>query len=245
MPDNKLTLDLSHIRAIAWDFDGPLADSIKVHAETRFAAFEAEGFGDVSKELHAHGPSHGASTFEIIGGILKKAGKMSPEVDPALDERVQRLAIKKRELYHARAQSGLDAAPGSLTLFHSLQELYPGHIAIVTTAVRAEVLPFLSRHKLEGMVSDDLLITEEVILQRGARLKPEPDAYLLAIERLGLQNPKELLVIEDSVGGATAARAAGATILVVNSVQPYEAFGDIKPEYFVTSLEDVKNYLNI
>jgi beta-phosphoglucomutase-like phosphatase (HAD superfamily) len=240
MPNSKVMLDLSLIRAVAWDFDGPLADSIKVHAETRLAAFAAEGFGDVPAELHAHGPSHGASTFEIIGGILKKAGKIPLDVDPAQDERVQRLAVRKRELYHERAQTGLDAAPGSLVLFRALQQRYVGQIAIVTTAVRGEVLPFIARHKLQGTIGDDLLITEEVILDRGARLKPEPDAYLLAMERLGIKDPRELLVIEDSVGGATAARAAGATLLVVNPVQPIEEFEAIKPEYFVTSLEDVQ-----
>ena len=41
-----------------------------------------------------------------------------------------------------------------------------------------------------------------------ARGKPHPDIFLYAAEQLGIQ-PSDCIVIEDSVGGVTAARAAG------------------------------------
>ena len=40
------------------------------------------------------------------------------------------------------------------------------------------------------------------------RVKPDPELYLLAAERLGLR-PGECIAIEDSLNGATAAVAAG------------------------------------
>ena len=45
-----------------------------------------------------------------------------------------------------------------------------------------------------------------------ARGKPHPDIFLHAAEQLGV-NPADCIVIEDSVGGVTAARAAGATAI--------------------------------
>ncbi len=42
-----------------------------------------------------------------------------------------------------------------------------------------------------------------------ARGKPHPDIFLYAAEKLGV-SPRDCIVIEDSVGGVTAARAAGA-----------------------------------
>ena len=45
-----------------------------------------------------------------------------------------------------------------------------------------------------------------------ARGKPHPDIFLYAADQLGVQ-PSDCIVIEDSVGGITAARAAGATAI--------------------------------
>ena len=45
-----------------------------------------------------------------------------------------------------------------------------------------------------------------------------PEIYLLAMERLGVQ-PSECLILEDNEHGIRAARASGAHVLVVKSVQ--------------------------
>ncbi|HEY7523412.1 MAG TPA: HAD family phosphatase [Candidatus Limnocylindrales bacterium] len=51
--------------------------------------------------------------------------------------------------------------------------------------------------------------------------KPAPDVYLLAAERLGIR-PADCLVVEDSLNGVRAARAAGMTVVLVpnRSVPP-------------------------
>lgn len=50
-----------------------------------------------------------------------------------------------------------------------------------------------------------------------ANPKPAPDLYLLAADRLGV-NPKDCIVFEDSPGGITAARAAGARVVGLTTV---------------------------
>ena len=55
-----------------------------------------------------------------------------------------------------------------------------------------------------------------------ARGKPHPDIFLYAAERLGVK-PADCIVIEDSVGGIIAARAAGATAI------GFTAAGHIQP----------------
>jgi HAD superfamily hydrolase (TIGR01509 family) len=54
------------------------------------------------------------------------------------------------------------------------------------------------------------------------RGKPHPDIFLYAAEQLGVK-PAECIVIEDSIGGVTAARAAGATAI------GFTAAGHIQP----------------
>lgn len=55
-----------------------------------------------------------------------------------------------------------------------------------------------------------------------ARGKPHPDIFLHAAEQLGVA-PRDCVVIEDSVGGVTAARAAGATAI------GFTAAGHVQP----------------
>jgi len=52
-----------------------------------------------------------------------------------------------------------------------------------------------------------------------SRGKPDPEAYLLAAERLGL-DPTDCLAIEDSVPGTASARAAGVPVLAVPHLVP-------------------------
>jgi HAD superfamily hydrolase (TIGR01509 family) len=55
-----------------------------------------------------------------------------------------------------------------------------------------------------------------------ARGKPHPDIFLHAAEQLGF-NPRDCIVIEDSIGGVTAGRAAGATVIgltAASHIQP-------------------------
>jgi putative hydrolase of the HAD superfamily len=56
----------------------------------------------------------------------------------------------------------------------------------------------------------------ETVVCRGdaPQIKPAPDLYLEAAKRLGLE-PKDCLVIEDSLNGMHAAKAAGMCVWIV------------------------------
>lgn len=79
--------------------------------------------------------------------------------------------------------------------------------AVATTGRREWVAPLLDR--LFGN-SFEVVVTGDDV----ANLKPAPDAYLRALERLDLP-PELVLAVEDSPSGLTAARAAGLRCLVV------------------------------
>ena len=48
--------------------------------------------------------------------------------------------------------------------------------------------------------------------------KPDPEMYNKAIERMGL-DPKECIIVEENENGIKAARASGANVMIVNSVE--------------------------
>src|SRR5438045_6805676 len=74
-------------------------------------------------------------------------------------------------------------------------------LAVATSSVSASARPFLDRHHLNGFF--EVIVTGDEI-ERG---KPEPDIYLRTAEKLGI-GADECLVIEDSLSGIAAAKAA-------------------------------------
>src|SRR4051794_24661149 len=66
-------------------------------------------------------------------------------------------------------------------------------------------------------------------------LKPAPDAYLLAAERLGVPI-EQCVVLEDSPTGVRAGEASGAVVVAIPSVAPIDP---APTRTIVTSLEDV------
>jgi HAD superfamily hydrolase (TIGR01509 family) len=60
----------------------------------------------------------------------------------------------------------------------------------------------------------DLMVSIEDV----SKAKPSPEIYIKAINHFGL-NPDECLILEDNENGIKAARASGAHLLIVDSVQ--------------------------
>src|SRR5207244_12232210 len=74
--------------------------------------------------------------------------------------------------------------------------------------VRASARPLRERHRLTSFF--DMIVTGDEI-ERG---KPAPDIYLRTAEKLGLA-PDACLVIEDSLSGIAAAKAANMRVAAI------------------------------
>ena len=80
--------------------------------------------------------------------------------------------------------------------------------AVASSATRGWVLGWLGKHGLKDLF-DSVSGREDV-----ANVKPAPDLFLLAAERLAV-GPSSCLVFEDSPNGIRAARAAGMRCVAV------------------------------
>ncbi|PYK03221.1 MAG: hypothetical protein DME63_03925 [Verrucomicrobia bacterium] len=103
-----------------------------------------------------------------------------------------------------------------------------GEIAIGTSA-----RPFLDRHHLTRFF--DVVVAGDEI-ERG---KPEPDIYLSTAEKLGLR-PNECLVVEDSLSGIAAAKAAKMRVAAIPDrrfVDPREY--EKKADFLLNDLADI------
>ena len=83
------------------------------------------------------------------------------------------------------------------------------HTAVVTTASRQNTLDILRYFRRDALF--DLLITQEDIVHT----KPDPEGFLKAMDFFHMDAARTV-IFEDSETGAAAARAAGATVLLID-----------------------------
>ena len=229
-------LSLSDFDAVAFDFEGTLADTIPTHHATRMKAFEHHGFGHITSEQHALGPTYGSVPADIIGGILHAAGEITKDGPFKHHPTVQNVIATKAKLFDDVAASGFTEMPGAAAFVKTIAEKFPNKIAIVTTLPERFVTPFLERYGLMAHFSPDQIIGEKTVQAEGLEPKPAPDAFELAMQRL---NAKRLLVFEDTAPGVESAKRAGATVVALGfDKHNAELFASGKlaypPDVFVT-----------
>lgn len=166
--------------AILFDLDGVLVDSTTRVAET-WDRWARKHQLDPARVIAA---AHGRRTIETVKLV-------APHL--AATEEVATL-----EASEAANTEGVFEVPGARQL---LQGLSLDAWAIVTSGIRA-VATLRIRHTRLPMPK--VLVCAEDI-QHG---KPDPEGYLTAAERLGV-NPTRCIVIEDTPPGLEAARAGG------------------------------------
>ena len=124
-----------------------------------------------------------------------------------LDDTVDELAAETDELFAALLDERLEQMPGLAELLDDLERAgLPKAIATSSGAPFAHHV--LGKFDLAPRFK--FVLTCEDIRQG----KPHPEIYLLAASRLGLE-PWELVVLEDSQNGCSAALAAGAIVVAV------------------------------
>ena len=125
----------------------------------------------------------------------------------SLEETVEQLAAESREIFVPVLDRGLAPMPGLLALLDTLEEAGIPK-AVATSSGREFVLDVLGRCNL--LHRFQFILTAEDVVEG----KPHPEIYLTAAERFGIA-PQQMLVLEDSQNGCTAAVAAGAIVVAV------------------------------
>jgi HAD superfamily hydrolase (TIGR01509 family) len=189
-------------RAIIFDFDGVLADS-EVLSNSVIADVVGE-LGVPTSLDDAYRTYMGKRLNDVIETIERVTGRKLPE--DFAD------AYQRRTFDAFRAH--LKPVGGAREFLAEWREV-PNCIASSSSperlALSLEVLDMAAF--FEGRVFSASNV---------ARGKPHPDIFLYAAKQLGIA-PADCIVIEDSVGGVTAARAAGSTAIgftAASHIQP-------------------------
>ncbi|SMB42573.1 putative phosphatase [Serratia proteamaculans] len=132
------------------------------------------------------------------------------------------------EQVEAQDTDGVTALPGAAALLERLNSLdIPW--AIVTSG---SIPVATARRNAGGLPQPEVFITAEQV-KHG---KPQPDAYLLGAERLGLA-PQDCVVVEDAAAGILSGLAAGCQVIAVNA--PADAPKLEQVDLLLTSLEQI------
>ncbi|MCX5932836.1 MAG: HAD-IA family hydrolase [Cyanobacteria bacterium] len=196
------------LRALLWDVDGTLAETeLDGHRVAFNRAFDQLGLPwqwDRATYIELLEISGGR---ERLRGFLQRQQGGEPEASllEALHQAKQlhyrQLVVAGEVQLRAGVRRLIEAAAAA-----GLQQ------AIVTTSGREAVAALLENQLRELSQLLPLRICAEDV----AAKKPDPEAYRLALQRLGLE-PGEAVALEDSPAGLAAATAAGLRCLVTLS----------------------------
>ncbi len=186
------------IEAVLFDLDGVLVSTDRLHFRAWSELARRE---NIPFDWETNHRLRGVSRAESLEILLERASRKYAEA-----ERQEMLAFKNG-LYRDSlgTMTPADILPGSRGVLARLRE--EGlRTAIVSASRNAPLI--LECVDLEG--STDVVVDGNDT----TRSKPDPEAFLLAAERLDV-DPSACLVVEDASAGVEAARRAGMAVLAV------------------------------
>ncbi|HZO54997.1 MAG TPA: HAD family phosphatase [Bryobacteraceae bacterium] len=190
--------------AVLFDFDGVLVDSEPLHHECWTEVLARFGLGLTWEDYAAN--CIGVSDRNMIQALCNIHGRQD------LFDPIWNLYPHKKQIFRERVKNRALMSEPTRALIAELAggPIGPVALAVVSSSGRAEVEPPLEY----AGVRDYFRVT--VFGEDVKRLKPDPEPYLLAAEKLGVTKP---LVVEDSEAGIASGRAAGFDVVQVPNAE--------------------------
>ncbi len=180
------------IKAVLWDMDGTLADSEALHLSTLVAVLNQHGI-EAGDDLHAS--IFGKTGREVHAYCCERFG---------IDFDYGQWSMARARHYLSEAPN-MQPRPGALNVYH----------AVRAAGTRQAIVSNSSRMLLEaGLRALDLQDPQLIsVSANDVRFgKPDPEPYQRAAWLMRV-TPDEVIVVEDSPTGASAALAAGMRVL--------------------------------
>ena len=195
---------MAKLYGLIFDVDGVIADTEGVNARASTAMFE-ELFGlkGVVRADFEKGLGRGAAAYVRAAAEIHGFNMTDEQVEAATGMRQEKfLAIL--------AEEPLGPFEGVLELMRAAMARADFRVAIATSG---------TREKSEAVLRSANVPYRELVYITGCdvtKSKPDPELFLLAAERAGV-DPTLCVVIEDAPDGVAAAKAAGAKCIAVTN----------------------------
>ncbi|HEX6434134.1 MAG TPA: HAD family phosphatase [Gemmatimonadales bacterium] len=192
---------------ILFDFNGVIVDDEAQHCDALMATLAEYGYS-LDQETY-YREYLGFDDRECFRFTFARMGL--PQNDAAIAEAVAR----KHAAYQRAVNASMRLVPGA-DEFVENAALDGFQLAIVSGALRKEIELVLELADLRPHFAH-IIAAEDV-----AACKPDPRGYTRALEMLDLE-PRRCVVIEDSMPGLQAARAAGLRCAMLTTSHPEDA----------------------
>jgi HAD superfamily hydrolase (TIGR01509 family) len=202
------------LKVVLFDFNGVVIDDEPIHQELIEELLLEENIPPAGVKYQQF--CFGRSDRACLKDVLAARGR-------SVSEDYLTKLINKKSIAYRKKMEQLDELPiyPRLEEFLKLLQEKGLKIGLVTGALRSEVELVLQKSQLEKYFN--IIVAGDEINAS----KPEPDGYLLAVERfnrwdfnLQLQ-PSECLAIEDSPPGIAAAKRAGIKVVGIAHSYPF------------------------
>lgn len=202
------------LKAVLFDFNGVIINDEALHEELIHQLMIAENLRPKRGEFRQ--VCLGRSDRACLTELFSSRGRVLSE------QTLNELITRKAKAYQQSLEQleKLPSYPGLADMLFSIRSANL-KTAIVSGALQSEIDLVLERmqlrHEFPVIVAGDDITTS----------KPEPDGYLLAIERLNQQfpdlnaKPFECLAIEDTFAGIEAAKRANIPVVGVANTYPF------------------------
>jgi beta-phosphoglucomutase len=211
-------IDVKSYKAVLFDLDGVITDTMGLHYEAYRQAFGKYGVQVTPLEIYK---TEGMPSLEVGRAIVKEKGA------PLSDEQVKKLIEEKRAIYRSMAVREAKTYPGVPETLRMLKE-HGVKLALITGSNLESATAVLKKVGLEGAF--DVIVTGNDT----PRGKPYPDPYRKGMEKLGVP-PENCVVVENAPLGIQSAKAAGVGYVIgVTTTLPVEylqSADDIMPSF--------------
>ncbi len=184
------------VEAVIFDLDGVLVDSEIWWHEARARWTAARGLPWTDEDSRAVMGANSRGWARIMRERLALAPASEPEIESAIVDMV---------VARYRAE-GAPRIPGAVEAARRIAAQLP--VAVASSAHRAVITAALAASGLASVLR--IAVSSDEV----AHGKPAPDVYLEAARRLEV-DPSGCLVVEDSLNGVRAGRAAGMIVVLV------------------------------
>ncbi|MDR0394041.1 MAG: HAD-IA family hydrolase [Tannerella sp.] len=187
------------LKAVLFDMDGVLYDSMPNHAQSWVKVMQSHGFNMTWEEAYMHEGRTGGDTIRIISE--REGRSIGPE--------------ERKAVYQEKTEA-FNACPAILPLNGSAELLRK----VKDSGLFAMLVTGSGQPSLLNRLNDDFPNTftrERMVTSFDVKKgKPDPEPYLTALEKGGLE-PFEAIVVENAPLGVEAAHRAGLFTIAVNT----------------------------
>lgn len=192
--------ETNHLKAVLFDMDGVLFDSMGHHAESWVKAAEKHGLMMTRKMVYENEGRTGDGTINLLTEV-QWGRKATPEECRAIYE-------TKSHFFNSLPEAL--PMPGTAQLLSACKQA--GLTVVLVTGSGQKSLLSRLEHAYPGIFMPEHMVTAFDVKQG----KPNPEPYLMGLKKAGC-SASEAIVVENAPLGIRAGRAAGIFTIGVNT----------------------------